>query len=580
MPPPPRKRREEPSLSWPFPPDSPVSPQALDQADRLQWLNSSSNRDSAHFPSMASEYSHSGFQPGIASSRHSVSRAFPVNFQGLPALQNRERANPQVTTGYLVPYSRRQNAGSSSNNNNNNNNGNTNANANANANIVVTTNANTNSNVSIDSMASLQGASPAESTGAFDPLIGFYPSLEPDRSSDSPFRARTFNLLNDHRTPNNAVTGSPAARPSYGSHILQRQQIQQRQENLEPRMSPAFSAAPAATPHQAHRDSTNPPEVGSTPFTNFDINEIMGSNLDTEPSYSTLQELMQERELNQGQGQESESFLFSLNPAVPTTAAATTATTTAATPTAHRRRSAQDMASSENEPTSQQAQGSGEGLYQRRVRMRTLRVSPASSTQQPPPPSSSQPQPQPQPAPTSNNNTATTTTSASATATAATATTASATPNQRPIDPIFGYHHPNSNSSTFFTYMDAMNRHMASRMDSDQRLQMLREYQQRETLRRRAAARNPQPTEQPVGLDVQTDGRPEPKDSASLMVNMECKVCMTQLVDTVLIPCGHAVLCRWCAEQHLLPKIGSRRLPPACPMCRRPIKQRLRMFIS
>ncbi|PYI05284.1 hypothetical protein BO78DRAFT_318238 [Aspergillus sclerotiicarbonarius CBS 121057] len=49
-------------------------------------------------------------------------------------------------------------------------------------------------------------------------------------------------------------------------------------------------------------------------------------------------------------------------------------------------------------------------------------------------------------------------------------------------------------------------------------------------------------------LDNPKDGRPEPKEGHEMQVSLECKICFTQLVDTVLLPCGHAVLCRWCAE--------------------------------
>ncbi|KAN0071784.1 hypothetical protein V8E54_010380, partial [Elaphomyces granulatus] len=73
------------------------------------------------------------------------------------------------------------------------------------------------------------------------------------------------------------------------------------------------------------------------------------------------------------------------------------------------------------------------------------------------------------------------------------------------------------------------------------------------------------------------DGRPDPKETDELTVNMECKSCMTQLVDTILLPCGHAILCRWCAAQH----ISSIRNDPTrpkgnvtCPLCRKSVKQK------
>ncbi|KAE8381418.1 hypothetical protein BDV26DRAFT_278807 [Aspergillus bertholletiae] len=82
------------------------------------------------------------------------------------------------------------------------------------------------------------------------------------------------------------------------------------------------------------------------------------------------------------------------------------------------------------------------------------------------------------------------------------------------------------------------------------------------------------------GLDNQKDGRPEPKDDKELTVNLECKICMSQLVDTVLIPCGHAILCRWCAEQHARSNRSQSKAPVLCPLCRTPVKQKLRIYLS
>ncbi|KAL4955166.1 hypothetical protein BDW69DRAFT_125601 [Aspergillus filifer] len=82
----------------------------------------------------------------------------------------------------------------------------------------------------------------------------------------------------------------------------------------------------------------------------------------------------------------------------------------------------------------------------------------------------------------------------------------------------------------------------------------------------------PLPTKKP--LDTPSEPRPsESMDTKDCMMNMECKICMSQLVDTVLLPCGHAVLCRWCADQHIpsqkgYPVKGAR----PCPMCRESVR--------
>jgi hypothetical protein len=87
----------------------------------------------------------------------------------------------------------------------------------------------------------------------------------------------------------------------------------------------------------------------------------------------------------------------------------------------------------------------------------------------------------------------------------------------------------------------------------------------------------------PKGLDDTTDGRPEPKEDKELTVNLECKICMSQLVDTVIIPCGHAILCRWCAEQHMPScRLDQARVKgrPLCPMCRGVVKSKMRIYLS
>ncbi|KAK2814501.1 hypothetical protein FQN49_008167 [Arthroderma sp. PD_2] len=110
-------------------------------------------------------------------------------------------------------------------------------------------------------------------------------------------------------------------------------------------------------------------------------------------------------------------------------------------------------------------------------------------------------------------------------------------------------------------------------------IQMRAEYQaQRRALDEALAERK----KVEVGIDTKKDGRPEPKEAEKLKINMECKVCMSQVVDTVLIPCGHAALCRWCADQYFPPPIESilvERRIQECPVCRKPVEQKLRIFI-
>jgi competence transcription factor ComK len=45
-----------------------------------------------------------------------------------------------------------------------------------------------------------------------------------------------------------------------------------------------------------------------------------------------------------------------------------------------------------------------------------------------------------------------------------------------------------------------------------------------------------------------------------------CVVCMIRCVDTVLVPCGHACMCRRCAKR-------VKRMDRKCPICRVPIER-------
>lgn len=106
----------------------------------------------------------------------------------------------------------------------------------------------------------------------------------------------------------------------------------------------------------------------------------------------------------------------------------------------------------------------------------------------------------------------------------------------------------------------------------------LRLYQQRLYHEQAAAAAEPAPPSK--GLDNMNDGRPEPKETEEMMVNLECKACFSQLVDTVVLPCGHAILCRWCADQHMPSSRADKTRPKGhatCPMCRKPVKQKVRI---
>ena len=82
----------------------------------------------------------------------------------------------------------------------------------------------------------------------------------------------------------------------------------------------------------------------------------------------------------------------------------------------------------------------------------------------------------------------------------------------------------------------------------------------------------------PRGLDQPDDGRPAPKSDEDMTVKLECKICYQQLADTVVLPCGHLVMCEWCAMQHIPSHHGDHtrpKRPTDCPLCRKRVKQKV-----
>jgi hypothetical protein len=83
------------------------------------------------------------------------------------------------------------------------------------------------------------------------------------------------------------------------------------------------------------------------------------------------------------------------------------------------------------------------------------------------------------------------------------------------------------------------------------------------------------------GLDAEDSGRPEPKEDVDMTLKLDCKVCYTQTADTACLPCGHLVMCQWCSAQHSPVMQHDRtrpRKPANCPVCRKKIKQKVRIF--
>jgi hypothetical protein len=72
--------------------------------------------------------------------------------------------------------------------------------------------------------------------------------------------------------------------------------------------------------------------------------------------------------------------------------------------------------------------------------------------------------------------------------------------------------------------------------------------------------------------------RPPPKTDAEMTRTLACQVCYQQLADIAVLPCGHMVMCEWCADVVVPVKHSHVPVRPSkCPMCRKQIKQRFKI---
>lgn len=80
-------------------------------------------------------------------------------------------------------------------------------------------------------------------------------------------------------------------------------------------------------------------------------------------------------------------------------------------------------------------------------------------------------------------------------------------------------------------------------------------------------------------LTFDTQSRPPPMEPEQMMLDMSCSICKEHTIDTVVLPCGHAVMCSWCAELQVPCRKRDKSTPrdrsAKCPMCRSKIKQKV-----
>jgi hypothetical protein len=88
--------------------------------------------------------------------------------------------------------------------------------------------------------------------------------------------------------------------------------------------------------------------------------------------------------------------------------------------------------------------------------------------------------------------------------------------------------------------------------------------------------------DEPLGLDAPDSGRPdEPLSEEDMTVKLDCRICYSQISSIACLPCGHLSMCQWCSDQHspTMPHDRTRpRRSAACPVCRKGIRQKVKIF--
>ncbi|KAF1917300.1 hypothetical protein BDU57DRAFT_527954 [Ampelomyces quisqualis] len=89
-----------------------------------------------------------------------------------------------------------------------------------------------------------------------------------------------------------------------------------------------------------------------------------------------------------------------------------------------------------------------------------------------------------------------------------------------------------------------------------------------------------QPERTAQTLDNQP-GRPAAMSEEDMTRKIDCQVCYQQLADIALLPCGHMVMCQWCADVVIPVKHTHLPIRPSkCPMCRKTVKQRFKIHMG
>lgn len=88
----------------------------------------------------------------------------------------------------------------------------------------------------------------------------------------------------------------------------------------------------------------------------------------------------------------------------------------------------------------------------------------------------------------------------------------------------------------------------------------------------------------PRSLDDDRIARPPPKTDAEMSVSLACKICLQQVSDTAVLPCGHLIMCGCCATIAMPTKDEAQTQPARrnaqCPLCRKPVKRVAKIYLS
>lgn len=79
-------------------------------------------------------------------------------------------------------------------------------------------------------------------------------------------------------------------------------------------------------------------------------------------------------------------------------------------------------------------------------------------------------------------------------------------------------------------------------------------------------------------LDMDKQNRPPPLDDKQMTKTLSCQICYSQLADIAVLPCGHMIMCEWCADTVMPVKHSHIPISPSkCPLCKSSVKQRYKI---